>query len=202
MEQRKWHMQLNEGRESDLPHRLEPVGYVKGVSSSKDSNGAVAKTAANTSELKKKVWQNENRMLVFIPILLIRVIVLYCIVLRQRAMEIGMAPFKSLLQTGFMMWMSGNSINIFSIMITGMIVMNTAKSLFNMNNAFASVNDGVIDLTQPKLVYMAGSLVGAAMGVYKCSNMGLLPTTSADWTWLLPIKQAVETSSFAHSLGQ
>ncbi|KAF1785101.1 Protein of unknown function DUF1077, TMEM85 [Phytophthora cactorum] len=195
MEQRKWHMQLNEGRESDLPHRLEPVGYVKGVSvdkvrlwspllcphsssnafpnSSQDSNGAVAKTATNTSELKKK-----------------------------RAMEIGMAPFKSLLQTGFMMWMSGNSINIFSIMITGMIVMNTAKSLFNMNNAFASVNDGVIDLTQPKAVYMAGSLVGAAMGVYKCSNMGLLPTTSADWTWLLPIKQAVETSSFAHSLGQ
>lgn len=49
-------------------------------------------------------------------------------------MEIGTAPFKSLLQTGFMMWMSGNSINIFSIMITGMIVMNTVKSLFNMQN--------------------------------------------------------------------
>ncbi|KAF4323321.1 hypothetical protein BBO99_00003342 [Phytophthora kernoviae] len=123
MEQRKWHMQLNEGRESDLPHRLEPVGYCKGVSADKDSNSAVAKTAANTSELKKKV-------------------------------------------------------------------------------SFAPVNDGVVDLTQPKAVYMAGSLVGAAMGVYKCSNMGLLPTTSADWTWLLPIKQVVETSSFAYSLGQ
>ena len=45
-----------------------------------------------------------------------------------------MAPFKSLLQTGFMMWMSGNSINIFSIMITAMIVMNTTKSFFTMNN--------------------------------------------------------------------
>ena len=49
-------------------------------------------------------------------------------------MEIGMAPFKSLLQTGFMMWMSGNSINIFSIMITAMIVMNTTKSLLNLNS--------------------------------------------------------------------
>ena len=49
-------------------------------------------------------------------------------------MEIGMAPFKSLLQTGFMMWMSGNSINIFSIMITAMIVMNTTKSLFNLTS--------------------------------------------------------------------
>ncbi|CAI5738556.1 unnamed protein product [Peronospora destructor] len=173
MEQRKWHMQLNEDRESTMPHKLEPVGYIKGVLFNKDSLGTVAKASTNTSELKKK-----------------------------RAMEIGMAPFKSLLQTGFMMWMSGNSINIFSIMITAMIVMNTTKSLFNMNSAFASVNDGIIDLTQPKAVYMAGSLVGAAMGVYKCSNMGLLPTTSADWTWLLPIKQAVETSSFAYSLSQ
>lgn len=137
-------------------------------------------------------------------------------------MEIGTAPFKSLLQTGFMMWMSGNSINIFSIMITAMIVMNTVKSLFNMQNgalslprpiydlqlalttsflpswtAFAPVNDGLIDLSQPKLVYIAGNLVSAGMGLYKCANLGLLPTTSADWTWLLPIKQAIETSAFA-----
>ncbi|TDH68477.1 hypothetical protein CCR75_001423 [Bremia lactucae] len=173
MEQRKWHVQLNDGRESDLPHKLEPVGYVKRISASKESNGAITKTITSTSELKKK-----------------------------RAMEIGMAPFKSLLQTGFMMWMSGNSINIFSIMITGMIVMNTTKSLFNINSAFASINDGVISLTQPKAIYMVGSLIGAAMGVYKCSNMGLLPTTSADWTWLLPIKEPVETSSFSHNLGE
>ncbi|CAH0475546.1 unnamed protein product [Peronospora belbahrii] len=173
MEQRKWHIQLHESRESTLPSKLEPIGYMKGFVFDKNSNGTVAKAATNTIDLKKK-----------------------------RAMEIGMAPFKSLLQTGFMMWMSGNSINIFSIMITAMIVMNTVKLIINMNNAFTSVNDGVIDLTQPKAVYMAGSLVGAAMGVYKCSNMGLLPTTSADWTWLMPIKQAVETSSFAYSLNQ
>ncbi|KAI9911831.1 hypothetical protein PsorP6_009385 [Peronosclerospora sorghi] len=171
MEQRKWSLPLHDGRESDLPRELEPVGYVKGVSANKDVHGAVAKAASSTSELKKK-----------------------------RAMEIGMAPFKSLLQTGFMMWMSGNSINIFSIMITAMIVMNTMKSLLNINHAFASVDDGAIDLTQPKAIYMAGSFIGAAMGVYKCSSMGLLPTTSADWTWLLPIKQTLETSSYAYNL--
>ncbi|POM64999.1 Hypothetical protein PHPALM_19386 [Phytophthora palmivora] len=150
MEQRKWCMQLNEGRESDLPHRLAPVGYVKGVSADKDSNGAVAKAATNTSELKKKSLFNMN---------------------------------------------NGTSWLLLLQLIHDVTSLECAT-------AFASVNDGVIDLTQPKAVYMAGSLVGAAMGVYKCSNMGLLPTTSADWTWLLPIKQAVETSSFAHSLGQ
>lgn len=43
-----------------------------------------------------------------------------------------MAPFKSLMQTGFMMWMSGSSVNIFSIMVTGMIIMNTLKSMLNI----------------------------------------------------------------------
>lgn len=55
-------------------------------------------------------------------------------------MEIGMAPFKSLMQTGFMMWMSGSSVNIFSIMVTGMIIMNTVKSLLNLQGgAFRGV---------------------------------------------------------------
>ena len=48
-------------------------------------------------------------------------------------MEIATGPFKSLFQTAFMMWMSGSSINIFSIMITGMIIMNTLKSFFSIN---------------------------------------------------------------------
>lgn len=54
------------------------------------------------------------------------------LLVRKRAMEIGMAPFKGLMQAGFMMWMSGNTVNIFSIMVTGMIIMNTIKAFFNM----------------------------------------------------------------------
>lgn len=60
----------------------------------------------------------------------------------------------------------------------------------------------MIDLTQAKMVYVAGNLVSAAMGLYKCSNLGLLPTTSADWTWLLPIKQTIETSAYAFAFDQ
>lgn len=63
--------------------------------------------------------------------------------------------------------------------------------------AFASVNDGIVDLVQPKLVYIAGNLANVAMALYKCANMGLLPTTAADWTWLLPIKHVLETSAYA-----
>lgn len=59
------------------------------------------------------------------------------------------------------------------------------------------MNDDAVDLVQPKLVYVAGNVASVAMAMYKCANMGLLPMTSADWTWLLPIKQAIETSAFA-----
>jgi hypothetical protein len=59
------------------------------------------------------------------------------------------------------------------------------------------VDDGTIDLMQPKLTYVAGNLVNVAAALYKLGNMGLLPTTSADWTWLLPIKEALETSAYA-----
>ncbi|DBA04770.1 TPA: hypothetical protein N0F65_004407 [Lagenidium giganteum] len=166
--ERKWRVEFNEGRENDLPMRLEPPGFMRNFTADKDSANAVTKAGESTNELKKK-----------------------------RSMEIGMGPFKSLMQTGFMMWMSGSSVNIFSIMVTGMIIMNTIKSLFGIQSAFASVDDGTVDLAQPKLVFIAGNLANVAMAIYKCGNMGLLPTTSADWTWLLPIKQAVETSSIA-----
>lgn len=35
MEARKWHLELNEARESDLPQRLEPVGYCRGATADK-----------------------------------------------------------------------------------------------------------------------------------------------------------------------
>ncbi|KAF0691538.1 Aste57867_17269 [Aphanomyces stellatus] len=116
---------------------------------------------------------------------------------KKRASEIAQAPFKGLFQTAFMMWMSGSSVNIFSIMITAMAIFNPLKALFDVNAAFVSVNDGKIDLTQMKITFIAANLVAIAAAVYKCGTMGLLPTTSADWTWLLPIKHAIESSASA-----
>ncbi|CAK4076901.1 unnamed protein product [Aphanomyces euteiches] len=134
-----------------------------------DVNSAVTTTSANdTLELKQK-----------------------------RASEIANAPFKGLLQTGFMMWMSGSSINIFSIMITAMAIFNPLKALFNVNGAFVGLEDGKTDLLQAKATFVIANLVAISVALYKCGTMGLLPTTSADWTWLLPVKQAIESSAAA-----
>lgn len=85
----KWRVDLNDARESDLPSRLEPIGFIRGFEAEKvrpsfalslssrehmtavtchdslalarpfpyaqENNSAVAKTASNTLELKKKV---------------------------------------------------------------------------------------------------------------------------------------------------
>ncbi|GMG15903.1 unnamed protein product [Phytophthora fragariaefolia] len=265
MEQRKWHVQLSEGRESDLPQRLEPVGFCRGVSTDKvapphfppsrkplsnppslspppqDAGSAVAKAASNTSELKKKVHHQESecggvmvtykkRCWSLIAAAAARDGDRHGAVQEPAADGLHDVDERQLhqhlqhhdnghdhhehvqvaLQHGQRCASCSRRSSLLASLTAALICLAFSILIFSflllflllVSAAFAPVNDGVIDLTQPKAVYMAGSLVGAAMGVYKCSNMGLLPTTSADWTWLLPIKQAVETSSFVHSFNQ
>jgi len=38
--------------------------------------------------------------------------------LEQKAWEVALAPFKNLLMMGFMMWMAGSTVHLFSIGIT------------------------------------------------------------------------------------
>lgn len=45
------------------------------------------------------------------------------------AMEIAQAPAKGFLMQGFMMYMTGNSVSIISIMIVGMCLLNSTKAL-------------------------------------------------------------------------
>jgi hypothetical protein len=40
---------------------------------------------------------------------------------------------------------------------------------------------GSVDLTQQKLVFVALNLVALGLGIWKCSSLGLLPTTVSDW---------------------
>lgn len=64
----------------------------------------------------------------------------------------------------------------------------------NHRLAFKAVDDGTMDLTQPKLAFIGTNMLGIVVAMYKCGTMGLLPTTSADWTWLLPMKVMQEIS--------
>lgn len=50
------------------------------------------------------------------------------------------------------------------------------------------------DTVMPRLAYVAAQLLSFCVGFYKCSSMGLLPTTTSDWLIFLPPKILLESS--------
>ena len=116
---------------------------------------------------------------------------------QSKAMSIALSPGKQIAMNGFMLWMSGKNLNIFSISITGMAIMNPIKGIMNVSNAFRSCEDpdGKVDLTSSKILFMILNLFWLFVGLYKCSKMKLLPVTSADWESYVVWKNVLETSS-------
>nr|KJB65831.1 hypothetical protein B456_010G120200 [Gossypium raimondii] len=93
----------------------------------------------------------------------------------QKAWEVAQAPFKNLLMMGFMMWMAGSTVHLFSIV-------------------FEPYKDNKVELLGPKLLFIALNLGGLALGVWKLNTLGLLPTHASDWVSSLSPAQEVEYS--------
>jgi hypothetical protein len=132
-----------------------PAGY---------SNGHVAEGRELDERMKSADEKNKQHDLLY-----------------KSAMALATAPGKQLMMTAFMLWMSGNSLQIFSIMMLGMALWTPIGEIINLQTRFARYADSGVDLTLPKLTFLAMNLAGLAVGLYKCNSMGLLPTSSADW---------------------
>jgi hypothetical protein len=50
-------------------------------------------------------------------------------------------------------------------MMTAMAMFQPIKGIMSVNMAFKSVDDGKVDLTMPKLTFIACSLAGLALGL-------------------------------------
>lgn len=79
----------------------------------------------------------------------------------------------------FIMYMSGNSISIFPIMMVGMALIRPIKAMFSTQFT-SKMADGAQGSGQ-KLIYFLGNLANVALALYKCQSMGLLPTHASDW---------------------
>ncbi|KAM3508605.1 hypothetical protein MY10362_001064 [Beauveria mimosiformis] len=112
----------------------------------------------------------------------------------KKAWEVALAPVKSLPMTLIMMYMSGNSLQIFSIMMVFMAFKNPIMGLANTNQAFerfqTETNSGKI--LQTKFVYVVMQLAALGVGIWKINGMGLLPTTRSDWLMWEAQREAVE----------
>ena len=79
-----------------------------------------------------------------------------------------------------MMYMSGNSLQIFSIMMVFMLFKGPIQGLMNTNAAFAKFDsEGTRrKLVGVKIVYVLMQLGLLALGIWKVNAMGLLPYVS------------------------
>ncbi|KAJ2891748.1 hypothetical protein GGI21_004234 [Coemansia aciculifera] len=121
----------------------------------------------------------------------------------KKAWEVAMGPGKTLPMQAFMAWMSGTGVSIFSILITGMILMSPVKTIMSTQQTFAPLErmgksgggGKKQDFTMQKAAFVAINIAGLIFGVYRLSIMGLLPTASSDWLSFIPAKQYTEYSA-------
>ncbi|KAJ4957020.1 hypothetical protein NE237_013803 [Protea cynaroides] len=113
----------------------------------------------------------------------------------QKAWEVAQAPVKNLLMMGFMMWMAGNTVHLFSIGITFSALWQPINALQGVGKVFEPYKDSKVDTLTPKLLFIALNLASLALGVWKLNTLGLLPTHASDWVSSLPPAQEVEYSS-------
>ncbi|CAK7225155.1 hypothetical protein SBRCBS47491_005795 [Sporothrix bragantina] len=107
----------------------------------------------------------------------------------KKAWEVALGPIKNLPMTAIMMYMSGNSLQIFSIMMVFMAFKNPIMGILGTQQTFERFetpgNRGQI--LQVKLAFVAMQILALALGVWKINGMGLLPTTRSDWlAWEAP----------------
>ena len=77
-------------------------------------------------------------------------------IMTKMSWAVATAPGKQLPMMMFMMWMTGNGLHLFSIMMTGMALWTPVKSTMALNTAFQNIRvpGREISLTQQKLVYL------------------------------------------------
>uniref|UniRef100_A0A915MC94 ER membrane protein complex subunit 4 n=1 Tax=Meloidogyne javanica TaxID=6303 RepID=A0A915MC94_MELJA len=116
--------------------------------------------------------------------------------LNKRAWDVALGPLKALPMNinncsvagsevdsfGFMMYMAGNTISIFPIMMVMMMVWRPIKTLLSVNATFKVMEQEYgSSLILHKIVFILGNLGAVALAVYKCHTMGLLPNHESDW---------------------
>ncbi|XP_034244874.1 ER membrane protein complex subunit 4 [Thrips palmi] len=116
----------------------------------------------------------------------------------KKAWDLALAPLKQVPMNLFIMYMAGNSISIFPIMMVGMLLVRPIKALFTLQSTFKMI-EGHHAFMQ-KFVYFLGNIVGMLLALYKCQSMGLLPSHSSDWLAFIDPPVRLEYSGGGMSL--
>eukprot|EP00239_Pterosperma_sp_CCMP1384_P008206 CAMPEP_0197844680 /NCGR_PEP_ID=MMETSP1438-20131217/1669_1 /TAXON_ID=1461541 /ORGANISM="Pterosperma sp., Strain CCMP1384" /LENGTH=165 /DNA_ID=CAMNT_0043455615 /DNA_START=88 /DNA_END=585 /DNA_ORIENTATION=+ len=119
---------------------------------------------------------------------------------QKKVWEIASSPLKNVGMMAFMMWMTGNGLNIFSIGMVFTGVMQPFKAIAGSGAMFARFADKKTDTFLPRMQYCAIQTLAFFVALYKLNKLGLLPTHTSDWISVLSTPEAVEYSSGGASL--
>ncbi|KIR24806.1 endoplasmic reticulum protein [Cryptococcus deuterogattii 99/473] len=165
-----------QSKSSSIPN---PPGYLTPFTTKQSASASSKHVQANDEALAKRARQStELRM--------------------KRAWDLALSPAKSLPMQAIMLYFSGSGIQIFSL---GMIFMLLTQPIFAVLNIFqafepfrptpsamprkgvkvAAEESTYAPLIGPMVIYVACQGLVLALGLYKCSSMGILPTGSGDW---------------------
>ena len=95
----------------------------------------------------------------------------------KKAWELAIGPAKALPMSAIGMWMTGNSLQIFSVFMLYSLLKNPFTAIANTNATFSRLESEKIKskLLLVKLVFIMTNLLSVALGIYKIDKMGLLP---------------------------
>lgn len=95
----------------------------------------------------------------------------------KKAWELALAPAKQLPMNAIGMYMTGNSLQIFSIMMVFMLFKAPIQALLNVQQTFARLEtDGNrSSMVVVKLAFVACNFLALGLGIWKVNGMGLLP---------------------------
>lgn len=97
----------------------------------------------------------------------------------KKSWDLALAPIKQVPMNLFIMYMAGNSISIFPIMMVGMLLMRPLQAIWSTKATFKMMETQSAILQM--IVYVLGNIVNIGLALYKCHSMGLLPTYASDW---------------------
>ncbi|XP_056635392.1 ER membrane protein complex subunit 4 [Diorhabda carinulata] len=97
----------------------------------------------------------------------------------KKSWDLALGPMKQVPMNLFIMYMAGNSISIFPIMMVGMLLMRPLQAIWSTKATFKMMETSNAILQM--IVYVLGNFVNIGLALYKCHSMGLLPTYASDW---------------------
>lgn len=95
----------------------------------------------------------------------------------KKAWEVAIAPAKSLPMNAIGMYMTGNTLQVFSIFMVFTLFKTPVVAMSNINNAFSRFETEATkqQMLLVKFVYVLTNLLALGLGIWKVNAMGLLP---------------------------